>query len=542
MKTTYISSIWITLLLLVVHAIQHSSATFFVASKPSNIASIDNEKKELAQSFTVNINSGVNLKEITVWEAFIYFSEFFDVPSSYVYTQVHITWLQKNSESYTAVQKLIYAGVLENKALSISPESKLSSYYFYSLAERFFNLKLIDPTKVSMFKKTITTTNDLEYLKTVIRGDWSKNNQLEIMNVSTSRDLESKQQIFLDVYETLLSSHYDKDNITELELIEAATIWLTKWSDDQFTTYFPPAENKDFMDSLSSDFEWIWSYVEMTEPWTLKIISPIAWSPSEKAWLKWWDTIISVDGKEIEKNHTIRETVSWIKGPKWTTVVLWIFRDGKILEISVVRDTIIIQNVEHKKLNSSTYYIKLVTFWENISGDFEKALSALKSEVWVKKLIIDLRNNPGWYLWEVSNMLGHFVPKWEPTIVVKSLDNTKSEKSAWYKLIDFSNYQVIILQNGWSASAAEIMAGTIKDYLPSATIIGENSYGKWSVQTIKPYSDGSSLKYTIAKWFTGKTQTWIDWVWIPADIELEFDFEGFKKTGVDNQLERALDY
>jgi len=142
-------------------------------------------------------------------------------------------------------------------------------------------------------------------------------------------------------------------------------------------------------------------------------------------------------------------------------------------------------------------------------------------------------------LYEVSDMLSHFVPKNEKTVVVKYLEWNKNYYSKWYDWIDFNKYDIIILQNSWSASAAEIMAWTIKDYIPNATIIWTQSYGKWSVQAIKPYPDGSSLKYTIAKWFTWKYVRWIDGIWIPVDIELEFDFDEFKKSKKDNQLERA---
>ena len=96
------------------------------------------------------------------------------------------------------------------------------------------------------------------------------------------------------------------------------------------------------------------------------------------------------------------------------------------------------------------------------------------------------------------------------------------------------------MQNSGTASASEIMIWTLKDYFPKIVSIGENTYWKWSVQTMKQYDDGSSFKYTIAKWFTWKTETWIDWVWFKADIELEYDLEAYKLDWVDNQLQRAI--
>jgi len=119
------------------------------------------------------------------------------------------------------------------------------------------------------------------------------------------------RSIQIDVQKTLLESHYDKNELDEIKLIEAATIGLTKWTDDRFTTYFPPTENKTFMETLEWKFEWIWSYVEMQEPWILRIVTPIAGSPSEKAWLKWGDQITHADGKEITVNTSIWEAISW---------------------------------------------------------------------------------------------------------------------------------------------------------------------------------------------------------------------------------------
>jgi carboxyl-terminal processing protease len=169
-------------------------------------------------------------------------------------------------------------------------------------------------------------------------------------------------------------------------------------------------------------------------------------------------------------------------------------------------------------------------------------LTELKSKSNMKKLIIDLRNNWGWYLNEVTKMLSYIVPKWENTAVIKYLWYDESITSAGYDLINLNNYKVIVLQNSWTASASEIMIWTMNDYFKDLVTIWENTFGKGSVQTIREYNDGSSLKYTIAKWFTGWTQTWIDGVWIAPDVELELDIESYQKDWTDNQLQKAINY
>jgi len=137
-------------------------------------------------------------------------------------------------------------------------------------------------------------------------------------------------------------------------------------------------------------------------------------------------------------------------------------------------------------------------------------------------------------------MLWFLVPQSEKTAVVKYIDWDNNFYSAWLNLINLNTYKVIILQNSGTASASEIMIWTLKDYFPNIITIWENTYWKWSVQTMKDYSDWSSFKYTIAKWFTWKTQTGIDWIWFKPDIELEYDFDLFKNEWKDNQLEKAI--
>jgi carboxyl-terminal processing protease len=538
----FLKIFFVTLLVTLNTWINLTSATFFNVSTPQNIAQID--KNEIS-SVNINIVSK-NEKLIKIWDMFISFANYYEwkIPESYKYIKLNFTWVSENTELYRALQKLVYVNVLPNWKSYINKNNNLSAYNLYKIAEKLFDVNLVQSYQIKWLKDRNANENDLIELKKVFikKPKVTSVKEIDLSQIkgeNNSKLIIEKQKIFLDVYETIKDSHYNKNEISDIELLESATKWLAEGSWDKFTTYFPPVENKDFMESLDWKFEWIGSYVEMEEAGVLRIISPIPGSPSEKAGIQWWDIIIKADGKEILETTSLREWVSWIKWPKWTPVVLTILRKWKVLEITVIRDTIIIKNVESKKLNSSTYYIKLTTFWENISSEFTETLKDLEKERWVKKVIFDLRNNPGWYLGEVSDMLWHFVPKWEPTAVVKYLSWEQNYTSEGYDLIDFSKYRIIILQNWGSASASEIFVWTIKDYFPNATIIGEQSYWKGSVQTIKPYSDGSSFKYTIAKWFTWKTKTGIDWIWIPVDIKLEFDYERFKETEYDNQLEKA---
>ena len=472
--------------------------------------------------------------ELNFWHILNFFWDYFDwkIPESYQYISLNFKWVEKDTELYRSLQKLVYLDRLENKNTFINPNRKLSQYAFFKLSEKVFefNANYLDK---ELLKTVNTTQNEIEQLESTISH---KSFQL---NPTSKKEVNEKKSLFSDIYSTLLNEHFNKENLKETEIIEAAIEWLAKWTKDKHTVYFPPTESESFYDVLSWEYEWIGSYVDMEKPWLVKIVSPISWSPSQTAWLKWWDIIVAVYGKEVTKENSLAEVVSWIKGPASTTVTLSIKRWTEILEIKVVREKIILKDVETKLLDYNTFYIEIKSFWDNVEGEFKQALTELKKQKYVNKVIIDLRNNGWWYLVSVSDMLWYFLDEWEPTAVIKYNHSTKQLLSSWYDLIDFSNYKIILLQNSGTASASEIMIGTIKDYYPNVEIIWEKSYWKWSVQTLKNYSDGSTIKYTIAKWFTWLTQTWIDWVWIEPTLELEFNIEEYQKNWLDNQLEKA---
>jgi len=531
------------IILLFILTIWNTSANFFQVSKSGWNTKNVIQKKQISKIIlkVKNIDkTPVNLAEI-----FDSFASYYDwkIPKSYKYIDLKITWINKNSKLYEDLQKLVYADIFPNVKWKINPDAYLTAYQFYKLSEKLFKINVIPEGKIDYLKRRKTTKNDLDYLKWIILNKQEKNINFDFKPFWEKKDisekLQIKEKIFDDVYKTIKNDHYDKKSITDEILVDWAIQGLAEATKDKFTTYFPPAENKGFQESLNWEFEWIGSYVEMEKPGILKIISPLPGSPSEKAGIKWGDVILEVNWKKITKKTSITEAISWIKWPKWTSVELTILRNKKQIKIKVVRDKIVIKSVEYKKLDNHTFYIKLLIFDSNIAQNFKEALKALKKEKNITKVIIDLRNNWGWFLDQVSDMLWNFAPKDLPTVVVKYRKWEQKYYSKWYNIVDFSKYKIVLLQNGWTASASEIFIGTVKDYFPKAIILGEQSYWKGSVQTIKSYRDGSSFKYTIAHWFTGKSQTWINWVGITPDKKLEFDFEKYKKTKLDNQLEEA---
>lgn len=484
-------------------------------------------------SDTIKINSNQE-KEVDREIIFDFFASYYkdQIPDTYKYIELNFKDIKKEDNIYSSLQILVYLDLIKNTTSNVFPQKEMSAYNFYMLSEKIFDKNIgLKETKEKLQSRN-TNLDDLYDLSVIIKDSW----KIELK--SSKRDVEQKILILKDVYETIVKWHYDKENLDEIKLLDSAIEWLTKWVWDRYTVYFPATESKNFYDTLNWEYEWIGSYVDMEEPGVLRIVTPIAWSPSERAWLKWWDIVTKVDSVEITKENSLWEVVSWIKWPAWTKVILTIKRWDSIFDIEVIREKIIIKEVDYELLNRNTFYIQIRTFWSTVTDEFKSALEEIEKNDKITKIIIDLRNNWWGYLDEVTKILWLFVEKWENTAVVKYRDWEKEYKSNWESIIDLNKYKVILLENSWTASASEIMIWTLKDYYPDITILWEKSYWKWSVQTIRWYLDWSSVKYTVAKWFTWKNQNTIDGVWIEPDIELELDLESFK-DGYDNQLEKA---
>lgn len=491
---------------------------------------------------TINTNSGQIISNSLSREDvfnFLWDNVSSKVLSSYEFINLNFTDVKTKSKLYTSLQKLVYLNSIKNLKIKINKNSNFNAYSFYLLSEKIFWIKIIDDEteKEDLLSRKVIKS-DLDRVSEKLSKLISDDNIKLLKDTNLKVKLQEKKEIFKDVYNTLLTDHYDSAKIDEIKFVEWAIEWMTNSIWDKFSVYFPPTESKDFYDNLNWEYEWIWCYVEMETPWVLKIVTPISWSPSEKSWLKWWDIVVKVDQKEVTKENSVNEVVSWIKWKAWTEVVLTINRDWKIFEVKVIRENIIIKDVEYKVLPNDTFYIQIRSFWDHVLPDFKKSLEELKTRPNIKKIIIDLRNNGWGYLSAVTDMLSYFVPINEPTAVVKYTWYEETSYSLWYNLVDFTKYKIVILENSWTASASEIMIWTIKDYFKDLVIIWENSYWKGSVQTIRSYTDWSSLKYTIAKWFTWKTKTWIDKIWIKPTIELELNITDFKNW-IDNQLEKA---
>jgi len=477
--------------------------------------------------------SNLDNKEVNIKEVFNYiFTDIYtqDIKTS-KYINLNIKWVQINDPFYNILQKLVFLDILDNKNIKINPNSKITLLQYYAILWKIYGIELYTKDKIKFLKSKNLTFSDLINSKEIINL-YKKQSNTDFWTLE-----KEKIDLLLQVYNTLLSNHYDKDLIDKEKLMYWAISWLTDWVGDQFTSFFPPIDSKNFNEQLSWEYEWIWAYVDMENPWVFKIISPISWSPAFLSWLKWWDIIKKIDDYEVTENTTLEKWVSLIKWKSGTKVKLIILRWEENLTFEITRLKVVIKDVESKIIDDK-YYINIKMFWDNVDTEFKQHLEQFLSSN-KTKLIIDLRNNPWGYLDKVSNMLSYFIDNWEKTVIVKYRNYNEDYKSSSDFKIDLSKYKIYILINSWTASASEIFTISLKDYFKNIIVLWEKSYWKWSVQTILPFSDWSSLKYTIAKWYSWKNQIWIDKVWIKPDIEIKLDEEWFKKW-LDNQLDYII--
>jgi len=340
-------------------------------------------------------------------------------------------------------------------------------------------------------------------------------------NYSNKWDLDLTK--FYNVYDLIKLNNYDSESINKNELVDSAIKWLVEWLWDKHSEFFDKKETKQFNDVLAWDFEWIWAVVEKNPLW-VNIERLIKWSPAKKAWLKSWDIIISANWEKLEWLW-LYEAVEKIKGPAWTKVLLEVIRawEKNILEIEVTRDKIKIPSVDTEILEDwKIAYISINMFWEDTAKEFKKALEKNKNAEW---LIIDLRDNWGWYLQSAVSILSDLVENDKVLVTTKYKDIFSNISYPSINNWDEYKWKIVVLINENSASASEITAWALKDY-KKAILVWKKSYWKWSVQKPFDLNDGSMLKLTVAKWFTPNDNN-IDWEWIMPDIEVDFKKEDY---------------
>ena len=250
----------------------------------------------------------------------------------------------------------------------------------------------------------------------------------------------------------------------------------------------------------------------------LTIIAPIEDTPADKAGVEAGDKIVKIDG-DSTKDISLHDAVSKLRGPKGTSVTITILREGldDPKDISIIRDIIKLKSVKSKVIDEQIGYVKLTQFQEKTASDLKKALKDLSKKE-INSMILDLRNNPGGLLKGAVDVTSQFLPAGKLVVYIKgrSGDKTEFNTSNGNNYFDFP---MIVLVNGGSASASEIVAGALQDW-EKAVILGTQTFGKGSVQTVMPLSDGSAVRLTTARYYTPKGRS-IQTTGITPDIEVK---------------------
>ena len=357
---------------------------------------------------------------------------------------------------------------------------------------------------------------------------------LSVVN-STENNIYQKIDLFGEVLEKINKEYVDE--INQSDSMDSAINGLLQ-SLDPYSAYMSPEIFNEMQTETSGEFGGLGIEVGM-ESGVVKVISPIDDTPASKAGIKAGDFIIKIDDIQVQ-GKSLSEAVDLMRGPVGSSINLTVRRVGqkKALKFNIVREIIEIKSVRSELLKKDIGYIRLTSFNENSSEQIRDQIKKFEDNQNVTSYILDLRNNPGGLLSQAIRVSDIFLNNGE---IVSTKGRKASENRKWFAkkgdLIDGKTLLVLI--NYGSASASEIVAGALKDH-KRAIIIGENSYGKGSVQSIIPLKNKGAIRLTVAKYYlpSGKS---ISEVGVSPDIEINEGSDEFRiKTETDNQLNYAL--
>ena len=352
---------------------------------------------------------------------------------------------------------------------------------------------------------------------------------------SENSDIYKKIDLFGEILETINEEYVDE--IDQSKGMDAAINGLLQ-SLDPYSAYMTPESFEGMQTETSGKFGGLGIEVGM-EAGVVKVISPIDNTPASRAGLKAGDYIVKINGVQVQ-GKSLMEAVDLMRGPVGSNIVINVRRRGikKTLIFDITREIIQVQSVKSELINNNIGYIRLTSFNENSSEQIKKKINNLNKNKDLKGYILDLRNNPGGLLSQAIKISDFFLNNGE---IVSTKSRQVSENRKWFAkkgdIIDGKT--LIVLINYGSASASEIVAGALKDH-KRAIILGENSYGKGSVQSIIPLKNRGAIRLTIAKYYlpSGKS---ISEVGVTPDIEVIEQSDDFKfNSETDNQLNFAL--
>ena len=353
------------------------------------------------------------------------------------------------------------------------------------------------------------------------------------LSSDASADVYFDNDLFWHVWSTL-KENYVKQPIEDKDLFYGALKGLVMGIDDPYSVFLKPELAKKFIEDMAGSFEGVGMELGVKDG-HLTVIAPLPDTPAFRAGIRSGDKIFAIDDQDTS-NMGLDEAVLLIRGPKGTVVKLTIWREGetKTEDVEITRDVINIKTVSWELKENKIAYLNISHFSEDTWADFQDiAIVIIKANP--QGLILDLRNNPGGYLDAAVNIAGYWTG--EEVIVVSKDAQGEEKKYQANNDGDLKHIPTIVLVNQGSASASEILAGALQDY-KRATILGEKTFGKGSVQELEGLNDGSALKLTVAYWYTPLGRS-INEEGIIPDIEIEMTDDDYLHDR-DSQLSKAL--
>lgn len=460
-------------------------------------------------------NQNTKLKN---WNALRYFFRYKGIPVQRVL--IDSSYLQSKIDNI--YHKSIYAPFVDRglKLGLIEAENRNFNTFDYFTRRDFAKL---------MYRYAILDAADSGDKNVVINVEQSNNVNSSLAKVEQFKILE-------DVWLRANNDFLYSDDIKKDQLLYGAIDGLVEALDDPYTTFQIPTETADLQDSLSDSYEGIGASLHF-EDGRVVVVAPIADSPAEKVGLQSGDIIVGVDGARVT-GERLDEVIKKIKGEAGTSVNITISRNGIEKTYSIVRAKVSVKYVTAEQTLDNILILKINTFGSGTSKTIESILNSLnKSEL--NGIIIDLRNNPGGYVNEAVDVADVFLGK-NADVVQVNYKNKSSQTLKTSKDASVNRLPIGILINKGSASASEILAGAL-DFHLDAVIVGENSFGKGTVQELISYSDKSSLKLTTAEWMVPSRVGYksINKIGIKPDFEVTISKEDIE-AGNDSQLNKAI--
>lgn len=334
----------------------------------------------------------------------------------------------------------------------------------------------------------------------------------------------------------LVREKYVDQPVSDQDLFDGALQGLLYGLKDPYSTYFTPQMAEDFAQELSGSFFGIGAELGLSDTGNLMVVAPIAGTPAEAAGVRAGDFILTIDGTDTT-GMTVSEAVGMIRGEQGTDVSLVLFSagDAESRTVIITRDEINIESVKTTIRPDGIGVVTVSVFGDDTVSGFAEAADTLQ-DAGVTGIVVDLRNNPGGYLDAAIQLSSYWTGK--GTVVQEEI---RGERTAFTGNGDarFANIPTVVLVNGGSASASEIFAGALQDY-GLATVIGEQTFGKGSVQEYQELANGSAIKITIARWLTPNGRS-IDKEGIVPDQEVTRTLSDYH-ANLDPQLDAAISF